>query len=219
MWWHVFLRLSQACCVLLGLYLSKSLWYFYKCWRARQNYTKLKIPGPPTASTIIGHLSYFESGVGPWKLTELVNEYGPVVKLHVLDKVTVVLTDPDTMGRVLRKTGPGPYFPKAHDLYAPLEKATIPPTPNIVTSEDGPYWKAVRHATAPCFSASNLKKVLPLVVELSKRAADKAAAVTVAASAAGQAALFDVSDAAKRITSDVMGHLLLGEDLGGTRWG
>ena len=56
------------------------------------------------------------------------------------------------------------------------------------------------------------------MVELSKRAADKAAAVTAAATAAGGPPLFDVSDAAKRITSDVMGHLLLGEDLGGTQW-
>jgi hypothetical protein len=29
---------------------------------------------------------------------------------------------------------------------------------------------------------------------------------------------FDVTDAAKRITSDVMGHLLYGEDLGGVSW-
>jgi hypothetical protein len=29
---------------------------------------------------------------------------------------------------------------------------------------------------------------------------------------------FDVADAAKRITSDVMGHLLYGEDLRGTYW-
>lgn len=63
-----------------------------------------------------------------------------------------------------------------------------------------------------------LHQVLPLVVELAKRAADKAAAVTSAAAAAGSVPLFDVSDAAKRITSDVMGHLLLGEDLGGTQW-
>jgi hypothetical protein len=31
-------------------------------------------------------------------------------------------------------------------------------------------------------------------------------------------ASFDVTDGAKRITSDVMGQLLYGEDLGGTRW-
>jgi hypothetical protein len=33
-----------------------------------------------------------------------------------------------------------------------------------------------------------------------------------------QHAIFDVTDAAKRITSDVMGHLLYGEDLRGVHW-
>ena len=61
-------------------------------------------------------------------------------------------------------------------------------------------------------------QVLPLVLSLSKRAADRMSEVTSAAAAAGSDPLFDVSDAAKRITSDVMGHLLLGEDLGGTQW-
>jgi cytochrome P450 len=52
-------------------------------------------------------------------------------------------------------------------------------------------------------------QVVPLVLELTQRAADRMA----------QHATFDVTDAAKRITSDVMGHLLYGEDLGGVSWG
>jgi cytochrome P450 len=54
-----------------------------------------------------------------------------------------------------------------------------------------------------------LLQVVPLVLELTQRAADRMA----------QHATFDVTDAAKRITSDVMGHLLYGEDLGGVSWG
>lgn len=75
------------------------------------------------------------------------------------------------------------------------------------------------HVTLSCDSSITYTKllpllqVLPLVVELSKRVVDKAAADTAAGGG-----LFDVSDAAKRITSDVMGHMLLGEDLGGTQW-
>jgi cytochrome P450 len=49
---------------------------------------------------------------------------------------------------------------------------------------------------------------VPLVLELSQRVADRMA----------QHSTFDVTDAAKRITSDVMGHLLFGEDLGGVSW-
>lgn len=53
-------------------------------------------------------------------------------------------------------------------------------------------------------------QVVPLVLELSKRVADH-----LAKQAPGDV---EVTDAAKRITSDVMGQLLYGEDLGGTRW-
>jgi cytochrome P450 len=51
-------------------------------------------------------------------------------------------------------------------------------------------------------------QVLPMVVELTQRVADRMSQHTVV----------DITDGAKRITSDIMGHMLLGEDLGGTRW-
>jgi hypothetical protein len=47
-----------------------------------------------------------------------------------------------------------------------------------------------------------------MAVALTKRVADHMA----------QHSLVDITDGAKRITSDIMGDLLLGEDLGGTRW-
>lgn len=52
--WQLVLRLLQAGCLLFGLYLSKSLWFVFKCWRARRRYTQLKFPGPPPANTILG---------------------------------------------------------------------------------------------------------------------------------------------------------------------
>ena len=51
-------------------------------------------------------------------------------------------------------------------------------------------------------------QVVPLVLELTQRAVAHMA----------QQEVVDVSDAAKRITSDVMGQLLYGEDLRGTYW-
>jgi cytochrome P450 len=51
-------------------------------------------------------------------------------------------------------------------------------------------------------------QVVPLVLDLTQRAADRMA----------QHTTFDVTDAAKRITSDVMGHLLFDEDLRATHW-
>jgi len=40
-----------------------------------------------------------------------------------------------------------------------LEAAIKPAMPNILTSPDSPYWKAVRQGAAPCFSNNNIKKV------------------------------------------------------------
>lgn len=62
---------------------------------------------------------------------------------------------------MLPLAGPVPYTPKARVIYQALEVAIKPKQRNIVTAEDspGPYWRAVRWATAPCFSITNLKKV------------------------------------------------------------
>lgn len=60
---------------------------------------------------------------------------------------------------LLLHAGHIPYMPKARVVYAALEGAVRPRQRNIVTSEDGDYWRAVRAGTAPCFSMSNLKKV------------------------------------------------------------
>jgi hypothetical protein len=69
-----------------------------------------------------------------------------------------------TQIRCLIKTHPThaghvPYMPKARVVYQALEVAVKPKQRNIVTTEDGDYWKAVRQGTAPCFSMTNLKKV------------------------------------------------------------
>ena len=56
-------------------------------------------------------------------------------------------------------SGPGPYLPKPRSIYEALESAYWPKRPNILTSDDDGYWKAVRQAAAPCFSMSNMKQV------------------------------------------------------------
>jgi hypothetical protein len=51
-------------------------------------------------------------------------------------------------------------------------------------------------------------QITPLVLELTQRVAERMS----------RHDSFDMTTAAKRITSDVMGHLLYGEDLRGTHW-
>lgn len=53
-----------------------------------------------------------------------------------------------------------------------------------------------------------LPQVVPLVLRLTQTAAERMS----------RHPSFDITDAAKRITSDVMGHLLYGEDLRGVTW-
>lgn len=50
-------------------------------------------------------------------------------------------------------------MPKARVVYQALEGAVKGGHRNIVTTEDGEYWRAVRQGTAQCFSMSNMKKV------------------------------------------------------------
>lgn len=66
------------------------------------------------------------------------------------------------------------------------------------------------HGHWPCLSVppALFSQVVPLVLEVSKRAADHMLGHDT----------FDITDAAKRVTSDVMGQLLYGEDLRGTYW-
>jgi hypothetical protein len=65
------------------------------------------------------------------------------------------LAPPPLFGR----TGSGPLLPKPRALYEPFDKSYSPSVPNIFSSADDAYWKAVRQAAAPCFSMSNLKQV------------------------------------------------------------
>jgi hypothetical protein len=50
-------------------------------------------------------------------------------------------------------------MPKPRHFYEALESAVHPKTQNILTADDGDYWKAVRQGAAPCFSVTNMKKV------------------------------------------------------------
>jgi cytochrome P450 len=105
-----------------------------------------------------GHHTEVMNSRGPWHISRLTATYGPIYKVQLMDTLQIVLTDPETISRVMRKTGPGPYLPKPREMHQALEVGVSPAIQNILTSPDGPYWKAVRQGTAPCFSASNLRK-------------------------------------------------------------
>jgi hypothetical protein len=80
-------------------------------------------------------------------------------------------------------------MPKARVVYQALEKAVQPKQRNIVTTEDGDYWKAVRQGTAPCFSMSNLKKVRTAQEHISCRTVSNIASGTSHCRVVGQISL------------------------------
>lgn len=73
-----------------------------------------------------------------------------------------------------------------------------------------PRWLSIQNFNLPCVPVWSCLQVVPLVVELSQRVSDHMGEQP--------EGLVDVSDGARRITSDIMGQMLLGEDLGGTRY-
>lgn len=92
-------------------------------------------------------------------MDEWEKEYGPIYKLQTLFWVVIILTDPDAVSAIIRK---GKSYLIKSPTYSAMELATRPHLPNILTSPDNAYWKAVRQGVAPCFSATNLKQVCTL---------------------------------------------------------
>jgi hypothetical protein len=182
-------------------------------------------------SLLWGHLPAILSDRAPILLAKWAAERGPLMRLRLITAPMVVLTDPEAAARILRR-GPD-YLPKSRAMYEAFECGVEPRTPNMLTSEDDALWRAVRGAVAPAFSATSLKQALPRMVQLTERACGIVDAAIDAGSvrvngggvgrgggvdsgsgdAGGGSAEVDVTDLTKRVTSDMMGTLLFGEDL------
>ncbi|WIA30909.1 hypothetical protein OEZ86_000961 [Tetradesmus obliquus] len=192
-------------------------------WSTQRWLKTTSIPGPSASNKLIGHVSTLLSDRCPLQLADWANSYGPVYKLQLLNRACVILTDPAAAHELIRWGNSENYLGKTRELYRALELGTEPKMPNILTSPDDVYWKAVRQATAPCFSISNLKLVFPWVLQLCDKAVHHVTSTSSSSStadgkpgpaaAAAAAASIDVEDLAKRFTADVIGHMLFAEDL------
>eukprot|EP00877_Chromochloris_zofingiensis_P006847 jgi/Chrzof1/2415/Cz11g14160.t1 len=160
-----------------------------------------KIPGPPAKDFILGHAAAHLNDKAPFIFKRWAEKYGKLYKVRMADNFAVVLTDPEVIQSIARK------IQKPTKSYSSLELGTFPKDHNILTAPDGPHWKAVRQGITPAFSVANLKQVFPWLCHVTKVAAAKLQDT-------GPSTSFDISDIAKRITSDVIGQLLYAEDLG-----
>lgn len=59
----------------------------------------------PAAWVLVGHVPAFIGPKGPWSFLQWTAEFGPLYKLQLVDAFVVVLTDPDTIARITKKTG------------------------------------------------------------------------------------------------------------------
>lgn len=162
---------------------------------------RLDLPSPPETTLLLGHAIALASERSPLTMAAWAKEFGPLIKLRILDDTMTMLTDPAAIARLNRTPGvikPGDHYrifnlPSAKQLGLFADPGTA-------------YWKAVRSGVAPCFSITSLKRTFPWLQRQCRLAADEVA------SAPGPV---DVSDLAARLTADVIGDLLLSQDLGG----
>ena len=147
--WPAFLGLTVTFAAGLMLYL-------YTVVEATQKRLR-NIPGPPVPNKLLGHTPLLPADRSPMVMSAWANQYGPLVRVQFLQTVAVLLTDVQATNRVLRR---GPmYLPKYAELYKVLEMLVKDRRPNLVSSKDDAYYKAVRQGVAPCFSMTSLKQV------------------------------------------------------------
>eukprot|EP00879_Flechtneria_rotunda_P010935 GHRR01011426.1.p1 GENE.GHRR01011426.1~~GHRR01011426.1.p1 ORF type:complete len:628 (+),score=243.39 GHRR01011426.1:210-2093(+) len=200
---------------------AQFIWTRYQRWRKLYH-----LPAPPAASLLFGHAGTFLSTKSPLSLAEWTATYGSVYRIRFLYNWGVIVTDPGLVRAVLQNSKT--YIPKNRAVYHAIEAGSRPPLPNIVSSSDGDYWRAVRDAWMKCFTSPNLKRVLPTIVDLCQQTVEqhkaataangslstKPAAAQVTMSAGTGSVIVNLCELTDRITLDVIGHVSYGRDFG-----
>lgn len=120
-----------------------------------------------------------------------------VCRFNFLWNDVVLVTDPTALGTIMGR-GEGA-VDKAFETYAPINKMCDPyGHPNLLTAAADEKWKAIRKAVAVSFSAQNIKKKYPMILERVNEVVSRIALL-------GPKASVDVDQAALRVTLDVIG--------------
>mmetsp|Transcript_30318 Transcript_30318/g.67212 ORF Transcript_30318/g.67212 Transcript_30318/m.67212 type:complete len:507 (+) Transcript_30318:261-1781(+) len=162
---------------------------------ARAWWMLAKIPSPPAASWLFGHISFMTSERAPYLAHEYAKALGPIYRLRLAHMNMVVVTDHREEARLCNRGDD--YLDKAPAMYTPFDYLQIPPIPDLVSHPTHDLWKAIRKAVSPCFSPSNLRAAFPMLLEFSNHVAKQLAA-------AGPSHPFNFNDVAKRMTLEVI---------------
>ena len=204
---HLRAKASIASCTPdIGLQLALPLYYstisdqiLLSLLPDRKNtYDLDKLPGPwKRAYPVVGNLLDCLTPDFHRKLLDWSDQYGGIYRMRFLWHDAIVVTDPLALGTIM---GRGEHaIDKAFATYAPINKMCDPHGhANLLTAPADDKWKAIRKAVAVSFSAQNIKKKFPVILE-------KVNEVVVRSARLGPQASIDVDQTALRVTLDIIG--------------
>lgn len=131
------------------------------------------------------------------KFLQWSDKYGGINRFKFLWHDVVLVTDPAALAVIMGR-GEGA-IDKAFETYAPINKMCDPHgQPNLLTAAADERWKAIRKAVAVSFSAQNIKKKFPMILDRVNEVVRRSARL-------GPKASIDVDQTALRVTLDVIG--------------
>eukprot|EP00878_Enallax_costatus_P004731 GHUV01004980.1.p1 GENE.GHUV01004980.1~~GHUV01004980.1.p1 ORF type:complete len:543 (+),score=147.42 GHUV01004980.1:709-2337(+) len=134
------------------------------------------------------------------------DQYGGINRFKFLWHDVVLVTDAAALGVIMGR-GEGA-IDKAFETYAPINKMCDPHgQPNLLTAAADDRWKAIRKAVAVSFSAQNIKKKFPMILNRVNEVVQRTAKL-------GPQASIDVDQTALRVTLDVIGLAGFNHDYG-----
>ncbi|WIA32107.1 hypothetical protein OEZ86_002958 [Tetradesmus obliquus] len=140
------------------------------------------------------------------KFLQWSDKYGGINRFKFLWHDVVLVTDPAALGVIMGR-GEGS-VDKAFETYAPINKMCDPHgQPNLLTAQADERWKAIRKAVAVSFSAQNIKRKFPMILE-------RVNEIVVRSAKLGPKASIDVDQTALRVTLDVIGLAGFNHDYG-----
>ncbi|KAM9798364.1 cholesterol 24-hydroxylase-like [Neosynchiropus ocellatus] len=172
----VSLALSWIPSVLLLLLFG--LFFCFLCFCTYVKYLHMKyahIPGPPIDNFLFGHIfslvRIMKNGFVLDKYVEWAETYGPVYKLHVLHRVMIFTTCPETTKKILVSSN---YFKDAvmySGLITLFGQRFL--GMGLVTVVDHDHWYKQRRSMDPAFSSTNLRSFLSPINEYADRMMSK----------------------------------------------
>jgi cytochrome P450 len=161
-----------------------------------------QIPGPKS-HFLLGNLTDFKLEKIHLFLENTVKEYGNIVKIKMANKPGVILSDPETVQKCLKRR------PDAFRRFSAVESVFAEMGVDGVFSAEGERWKRHRELIMPAFKPAQVKAFYPILDKISKRL-NVALANKLSTETAYEAV--DIQAIFKNYTTDITTKLAFGVD-------